>query len=51
MRVRQERDEGAPLQRYATPTEIAPRVASLVSDAASHTSGAVLLTDWGNSLP
>ena len=39
--------EDAPMQRYATPEEIAPSVVYLASDAASFTTGAVLVTDDG----
>ncbi|NUR06795.1 MAG: glucose 1-dehydrogenase [Nocardioidaceae bacterium] len=40
----------APMQRYATPEEIAPSVVYLASDAASFTTGAVLVTDGGYTL-
>ena len=42
--------EDAPMQRYATPEEIAPSVVYLASDAASFTTGAVLVTDGGYTL-
>ncbi len=42
--------EDAPMQRYATPQEIAPSVVYLASDAASFTTGAVLVTDGGYTL-
>lgn len=42
--------EDAPMQRYATPAEIAPSVVYLASDAASFTTGAVLVTDGGYTL-
>ena len=40
----------APQQRYATPEEIAPSVVYLASDAASFTTGTVLVTDGGYTL-
>ena len=42
--------EDAPMKRYATPEEIAPSVVYLASDAASFTTGAVLVTDGGYTL-
>ncbi len=42
--------EDAPMRRYATPAEIAPSVVYLASDAASFTTGAVLVTDGGYTL-
>jgi NAD(P)-dependent dehydrogenase (short-subunit alcohol dehydrogenase family) len=42
--------EDAPMRRYATPEEIAPSVVYLASDAASFTTGAVLVTDGGYTL-
>ena len=42
--------EDTPMQRYATPEEIAPSVVYLASDAASFTTGAVLVTDGGYTL-
>ncbi|GAA4213874.1 SDR family NAD(P)-dependent oxidoreductase [Actinocatenispora rupis] len=39
--------EDAPMRRYATPAEIAPSVVYLASDAASFTTGAVLVADGG----
>src|SRR4051794_23891931 len=39
--------EDAPMQRYATPEEIAPSVVYLASDASSFTTGSVLVTDGG----
>ncbi len=42
--------EDAPMQRYATPEEIAPSVVYLASDAASFTTGTVLVTDGGYTL-
>ena len=42
--------EDVPMQRYATPEEIAPSVVYLASDAASFTTGAVLVTDGGYTL-
>jgi NAD(P)-dependent dehydrogenase (short-subunit alcohol dehydrogenase family) len=38
------------MKRYATPEEIAPSVVYLASDAASFTTGAVLVTDGGYTL-
>ena len=42
--------EDVPMKRYATPQEIAPSVVYLASDAASFTTGAVLVTDGGYTL-
>ncbi|MCW2760517.1 MAG: 3-oxoacyl-ACP reductase [Marmoricola sp.] len=42
--------EDAPMRRYATPEEIAPSVVYLASDAASFTTGTVLVTDGGYTL-
>jgi len=39
--------EDAPLQRYATPAEIAPSVVYLASDAAAFMTGSVLVIDGG----
>jgi NAD(P)-dependent dehydrogenase (short-subunit alcohol dehydrogenase family) len=39
--------EDAPMQRYATPEEIAPSVVYLASDASSFTTGSVLVADGG----
>jgi NAD(P)-dependent dehydrogenase (short-subunit alcohol dehydrogenase family) len=39
--------EDAPMQRYASPEEIAPSVVYLASDASSFTTGSVLVTDGG----
>jgi NAD(P)-dependent dehydrogenase (short-subunit alcohol dehydrogenase family) len=39
--------DDAPMQRYATPEEIAPSVVYLASDAASFTTGTILVTDGG----
>ena len=49
-RFRQRWIEDAPMRRYATPEEIAPSVVYLASDAASFTTGAVLVTDGGYTL-
>jgi NAD(P)-dependent dehydrogenase (short-subunit alcohol dehydrogenase family) len=49
-RYRQHWIEDAPMRRYATPEEIAPSVVYLASDAASFTTGAVLVTDGGYTL-
>ena len=49
-RFRQHWIEDAPMRRYATPEEIAPSVVYLASDAASFTTGAVLVTDGGYTL-
>ncbi len=46
-RFRQHWIEDAPMQRYATPEEIAPSVVYLASDAASFTTGTVLVVDGG----
>ena len=46
-RFRQHWIEDAPMQRYATPEEIAPSVVYLASDAASFTTGSVLVVDGG----
>ena len=42
--------DDAPMQRYATPEEIAPSVVYLASDASSFTTGTVLVTDGGYTL-
>jgi NAD(P)-dependent dehydrogenase (short-subunit alcohol dehydrogenase family) len=42
--------EDAPMQRYSTPEEIASSLVYLVSDAASFSTGAVVVTDGGYSL-
>ena len=42
--------DDAAMQRYATPEEIAPSVVYLASDAASFTTGTVLVTDGGYTL-
>ncbi|WP_432494266.1 SDR family NAD(P)-dependent oxidoreductase [Kineococcus gypseus] len=42
--------EDAPMQRYATPDEIAASVVYLASDAASFSTGAVVVTDGGYTL-
>ncbi|MEP7091349.1 MAG: glucose 1-dehydrogenase [Nocardioidaceae bacterium] len=39
--------QDAPMQRYATPEEIAPSVVYLASDASSFTTGSVLVADGG----
>ena len=49
-RFRQHWIEDSPMKRYATPEEIAPSVVYLASDAASFTTGAVLVTDGGYTL-
>jgi NAD(P)-dependent dehydrogenase (short-subunit alcohol dehydrogenase family) len=46
-RFRQHWIDDAPMQRYATPEEIAPSVVYLASDAASFTTGSVLVADGG----
>jgi NAD(P)-dependent dehydrogenase (short-subunit alcohol dehydrogenase family) len=46
-RFRRQWIEDAPMERYATPEEIAPSVVYLASDAASFTTGSVLVTDGG----
>ena len=46
-RFRQHWIEDAPMQRYATPEEIAPSVVYLASDASSFTTGSVLVADGG----
>jgi NAD(P)-dependent dehydrogenase (short-subunit alcohol dehydrogenase family) len=46
-RFRQHWIDDAPMQRYATPEEIAPSVVYLASDASSFTTGSVLVTDGG----
>jgi NAD(P)-dependent dehydrogenase (short-subunit alcohol dehydrogenase family) len=46
-RFRRQWIEDAPMQRYATPEEIAPSVVYLASDASSFTTGSVLVTDGG----
>lgn len=42
--------EDAPMQRYSTPEEVAASLVYLVSDAASFTTGEVLVTDGGYTL-
>jgi len=42
--------EDAPMQRYSSPEEIAASLVYLVSDAASFSTGAVVVTDGGYSL-
>jgi len=42
--------DDVPMRRYATPEEIAPSVVYLASDAASFTTGTVLVTDGGYTL-
>jgi NAD(P)-dependent dehydrogenase (short-subunit alcohol dehydrogenase family) len=42
--------EDAPMQRYATPEEIAPSVVYLASDASAFMTGAVLVIDGGYTL-
>ena len=49
-RFRQHCIEDAPMRRYATPEEIAPSVVYLASDAASFTTGSVLVTDGGYTI-
>ena len=49
-RFRQHWIDDVPMKRYATPEEIAPSVVYLASDAASFTTGAVLVTDGGYTL-
>jgi len=39
--------EDAPMQRYATPEEIAPTVVYLASDASSFMTGSVVTIDGG----
>jgi NAD(P)-dependent dehydrogenase (short-subunit alcohol dehydrogenase family) len=46
-RFRQHWIEDAPMQRYATPEEIAPSVVYLASDASTFTTGSVLVADGG----
>ena len=50
LRVDLYRPEDVPMKRCATPEEIAPSVVYLASDAASFTTGAVLVTDGGYTL-
>jgi NAD(P)-dependent dehydrogenase (short-subunit alcohol dehydrogenase family) len=49
-RYRRQWIEDAPMQRYATPEEIAPSVVYLASDASSFTTGSVLVADGGYTL-
>lgn len=42
--------EHAPLQRYATPEEIAPSVVYLASDASSFMTGSVPVVDGGYTI-
>jgi NAD(P)-dependent dehydrogenase (short-subunit alcohol dehydrogenase family) len=42
--------DDVPMQRYATPEEIAPSVVYLASDAASFTTGTVLVADGGYTI-
>lgn len=49
-RFRQRWIEDAPMRRYATPEEIAPSVVFLAGDAASFTTGSVLVCDGGYTL-
>jgi len=46
-RFRRQWIEDAPMQRYATPEEIAPSVVYLASDASSFTTGSVVVCDGG----
>jgi NAD(P)-dependent dehydrogenase (short-subunit alcohol dehydrogenase family) len=46
-RFRRQWIEDAPMQRYATPEEIAPSVVYLAGDASSFTTGSVLVADGG----
>ncbi len=42
--------EDAPMQRYASPEEIAATVVYLASDASSFSTGSVVVTDGGYTL-
>ena len=42
--------EDAPMQRYATPEEIAPSVVYLASDASSFMTGSVPVVDGGYTI-
>lgn len=50
-RYRQRWIDDAPMQRYATPEEIAPTVVYLASEASSFMTGAVVVVDGGYTLP